>query len=204
MTAGTEIFIDLLRHGEAEGGARYRGSRDDPLTARGWTQLQNAVGDARQWKSIASSPLRRCLDFSRQLAQRLSLPLHVDERLREMHFGAWEGKTAAELLAADAAPLADFWNDPAAHTPPDGEAWTSVQARVLAAWEELACRPVAGNILIVTHGGPIRIILCHLLGMSTRAMLRLEVPHAGLSRVRMQFDREGRRFTSLVFHAGRL
>jgi len=204
MTATAEVFIDLLRHGETEGGPRIRGSIDDPLTPRGREQMQSAVGDVRHWMSIISSPARRCAEFSRQLAQRLSLPLKIDERLREIHFGTWEGKSAAELLTTDATTLAHFWTDPAAHAPPGSEPLAQFQARVLAAWADIIAHPAGENILLITHGGPIRMILGHVLVMPLYTVLRLEVPHASLSRLRLQFNLEGRPVPSLVFHAGRL
>ncbi|MGH8566487.1 MAG: histidine phosphatase family protein, partial [Gammaproteobacteria bacterium] len=84
---GTTV-VGLLRHGEAEGGPRYRGSTDDPLTANGWMQMWMAVGTEFHWDRIVTSPLARCLDFARELSRRRSLPLEVNDDLRELHFGA--------------------------------------------------------------------------------------------------------------------
>ena len=58
--------IDLIRHGEPEGGRRYRGATDDPLTAAGWRQMEAAVAGL-SWQRIYSSPLVRCADFARHL-----------------------------------------------------------------------------------------------------------------------------------------
>ncbi|HHO59588.1 MAG TPA: histidine phosphatase family protein, partial [Thiotrichales bacterium] len=59
--------IDVIRHGEPEGGRRYRGhSVDDPLTEKGWLQMRSAVPENPPWQHIISSPLVRCLDFSRE------------------------------------------------------------------------------------------------------------------------------------------
>ena len=56
-----ETLIDLLRHGEPEGGRAYRGhSIDDPLSETGWQQMWAAVGYHKPWEQIVSSPLQRC------------------------------------------------------------------------------------------------------------------------------------------------
>lgn len=195
----SHTIIDLLRHGEAEGGDRFRGSTDDALSTQGWTQMWAAVGADCPWDGIVSSPLIRCADFARALAQRHGLPVTVDEQLREMHFGAWEGCRSAELLTTDAAALTHFWNDPINHTPPDGESFAHVQQRVCAAWDNILSRSTGRHVLIIAHGGPIRIILGHVLNMPPDALLRLELPCAALSRVRVD-----QHVASLVFHAGRL
>jgi broad specificity phosphatase PhoE len=175
--------IDLLRHGETVGGNRYRGSIDDALTPPGWAAMRAALGEERGWNRIVSSPLRRCADFARDLAQRHGLPLDIDARLREIHFGDWEGKTASDLLAADPEAVTRFWNDPVNHPPPGAENLLAFQTRVLHAWHEIAAQHAGERLLIVTHGGPIRIILGQVNGLSVLESLRLEVPHAHLSRL---------------------
>ncbi len=62
--------VDLLRHGEPEGGNKYRGALDDPLSELGWAQMRAATGDRCPWQAIVSSPLRRCAAFARELANR--------------------------------------------------------------------------------------------------------------------------------------
>lgn len=172
------IRIDLLRHGEAEGGTRYRGRTDDPLTAAGEQQMWAAVGDENHWNGIVSSPLIRCADFARTLARRHSLPLRIDTRLREMDFGEWDGRGADDILRTDAAPLQRFWKDPWRHAPPGGESLPQVQARVLEAWRDAAHerRPM----LLITHGGPIRLILCQVWGHPIERLLDIEVPLGSL------------------------
>ena len=73
-----ETHVDLLRHGEVEGGERYRGSTDDALSARGWEQMRAAVGDACAWTGIVSSPLKRCAEFGPIAAYR---PLNPHRKL---------------------------------------------------------------------------------------------------------------------------
>lgn len=175
--------IDLLRHGEVDGGERYRGSTDDALSARGWEQMRAAVGDACPWAYIVSSPLQRCAAFAVELAQQHARPVEFDARLQEIHFGAWEGKTSAELLVSHPQQLARFWHDPLHHPPPDAEPLLHFEARVLAAWNEHRARHTGKQVLIITHGGPIRAIIGHVQGLAWPERLSIDVPHASLRRM---------------------
>ncbi|WP_205617267.1 histidine phosphatase family protein [Pelomicrobium methylotrophicum] len=179
-------WFDLLRHGETEGGQRYRGVTDDPLTDAGWEQMWRAVRGKGLWDRIVTSPLERCAAFAEALAARHAIVLEVDERWREIDFGAWEGHTVEELMAQDPQALERFWRDPLAHPPPGGERLAAFRDRVLAAWRELASRCWGQRVLIVTHAGPIRVVLAHLSGWPANGLLSIEVPLASLMRLRPQ------------------
>lgn len=84
----TITLIDMLRHGEPVGGRRYRGQTDDPLSDKGWRQMRAATAETRPWTAIVSSPLLRCRAFAEELAGQTGLPLAVDDRLKEVGFGA--------------------------------------------------------------------------------------------------------------------
>lgn len=193
--------IDLLRHGETVGGNRYRGSIDDALTPQGWAAMRAALGEECGWDCIVSSPLRRCADFARDLAQCRALPLEIDVRLREIHFGDWEGKTASDLLAADPEAVTRFWNDPVNYPPPGAEHVCDLEARVLLAWEELVGRCAGEQVLVVTHGGPMRIILGRVQRLSLTESLRLEVAHAQRFRMEVRQEPEETHFPSFVLLA---
>src|SRR5690554_8149987 len=96
MADNTTVF-DLIRHGEPEGGPMYRGSKDDPLSEAGWQQMRDAITEVDIWDAIVTSPMLRCVHFAQELSDRYSIPLHKDERLREINFGEWEGRTADEI-----------------------------------------------------------------------------------------------------------
>ena len=183
--------FDLVRHGETEGGSRYRGSINDALTPQGWVAMRAAVGEQSDWDRIISSPLRRCADFAHNLAQRHALPLVLDARLREIYFGEWEGKTATELLAADPEAVARFWDDPLHFPPPGAEDVRDLQARVLRAWEDMLVQHRGERLLVVTHGGPLRIILGHVQKLSLLESLQQEVAHAERFYIEAQYKTRG-------------
>jgi alpha-ribazole phosphatase len=104
--------LDLMRHGEPVGGRKYRGQIDDPLSEKCWAQMRAAVGDARPWTRIVSSPLLRCTSFAESLSRQHGLPLTLDARLMEVGFGVWEGRTADEIEQDAPGTVARFKADP--------------------------------------------------------------------------------------------
>lgn len=171
--------LHLLRHGETEGGARYCGGTDVALSWSGWRQMRAAVA-GQSWDFIVSSPLRRCAAFAEGLAHKLGVPCRLEAGLREMNFGEWEGRSGAELMQTDAERLRLFWSDPATHAPPGGESLAELHARVREAWQRLTAAPDIGRMLIVTHGGPIRVLIAAQLRVPLCALPSIQVPHAAL------------------------
>jgi broad specificity phosphatase PhoE len=175
--------IDLLRHGETLAGNVYLGRSDALLSEHGYRQMAEALRDAPPYDAVLSSPLARCAEFAKDYARQHKLTLHYDDRFREVDFGTWDGRSAAEIAAADPGALENFWRDPVAFTPPEAEPLLSFQARVLAAWRELPARYPGQRLLLVTHGGVMRVILCHMQQRQLSELLSLSVPHATLHRV---------------------
>lgn len=193
--------IDLIRHGEPIGGARFRGHTDDPLSETGWAQMRAAVQDENPWQVVVSSPLLRCAEFAAELAARAGVPLETEARFKEIGFGEWEGRTSEELMQSAPDQLDLFWRDPARHTPPGGESLETFAARVTASWIDTLARHAGKKILLVAHGGVNRVILCNVLQIPLQNMFRLQVPFAGMSRVRI-FGSGSEALPQLVFHGG--
>lgn len=195
--------IDMIRHGEPLGGKKYRGQIDDPLSEKGWRQMREAVADHCPWELIVTSPLSRCQAFAEELAQRHGVPLQVEPRLKEIGFGAWEGKTATELLAEDDRLLANFWSDPLNHTPPGAEPLAAFRDRIVAAWNDLLQQHAGKHLLIVGHAGQMRMVVRHVLDMPLDRLFRIQVDNASLTRI--QVDGSGdEAWPRLIFHNGRL
>ena len=180
------VHIDLLRHGETAAGNVYLGRSDAPLSESGFRQMAEALPNAPHYDAVLSSPLVRCAAFAQNYAHQQGLPLHYEARFKEMDFGAWDGCSAAEIAADDANALENFWRDPIACPPPQAEPLLSFQARVLVAWRELPVRYPGQRILLVTHGGVMRIILCHLQQRPLAELLSLSVPHAALHQLSVE------------------
>ncbi|MGH8513539.1 MAG: histidine phosphatase family protein, partial [Gammaproteobacteria bacterium] len=144
-----------------------------------------------QWDRIVSSPLVRCARFARELSRRRSLPIELNQDLREMHFGAWEGRTAADLAAIDAEGLTRFWQDPLNYTPPGAETLSQLQSRTLGALKAVITQYRHQRLLLITHGGPIRILLCQALGKPLEKSLQIEVQPASLHRLCGRVNADG-------------
>jgi broad specificity phosphatase PhoE len=165
---GTTRFL-LVRHGETglnhEG--RWQGSGSNPpLNDRGRLQARELASwlVGRPVAALYTSPQRRARETAVILGECLGLELRVVDALHELDHGEWEGKTHAEVLARwpeayrayEAAP----WDTPR----PGGESYEELGKRLWPALEKLADLHRGGEIVTVTHGGPIRLVLSRVLG----------------------------------------
>lgn len=182
------LHLDLLRHGETELGGGLRGSLDDALTAQGWRQMHDAVVDGGPWQRLVSSPLQRCALFAEALAERLGIALTLEPDLQELHFGDWEGRTPAQLMLTDEAGLGQFWNDPYGFTPPGGEPVLHFQQRVLAAVHRLQAAHAGERVLLISHGGVMRLLLAQARGLPRERLLQVEVAHGGRFSLTVEAD----------------
>jgi len=182
------LRLDLLRHGETELGGGLRGSLDDALTEKGWTQMRAAVIEGGPWDRLVSSPLQRCARFAAELGEQLNLPVQLDKDLQELHFGAWEGQSAAALMETDADALGLFWADPYSFTPPQGEPVSDFSTRVLAAVARLHTAHVGERILLISHGGVMRLLLAQARGLPREQLLNVEVGHGALFALTVDTD----------------
>jgi alpha-ribazole phosphatase len=187
--------VDLMRHGEPVGGRRYRGQVDDPLSDKGWAQMHAAVGESVPWTRIVSSPLLRCRAFAETLAGAHGLPLAFDERLKEVGFGVWEGKSAAEIETDAPGTLARFKADPVHARPQGAEPLAEFHARVAAALDDLLAQHAGQHVLLVGHAGVMRMALAWALQIPLEHAYRIEVATATLTRLRFDGGR-----ASLIFH----
>lgn len=191
--------VDLLRHGDVQGGACYRGSTDDPLTEYGWQQMRKAVGGRDDWQLIISSPLGRCLDFAKQSGLQKSLPLIIEAGFQEIHFGDWEGQTAEQIGQTQPEALRRFYEQPFNYPPPNGENLAVFQQRVETAWQKTLKNQQGKSILIITHAGVIRTLFCLLLKIPLEHCFAVQVDHACFTRFSC-FHSDNGDFTQLNFH----
>lgn len=174
------LRLDLLRHGETELGGGLRGSLDDALTDKGWAQMRAAVIEQGPWDRLVSSPLQRCARFADELGGQLGLPVQLEKDLQELHFGVWEGQNTAELMKTSAEALGLFWTDPYSFTPPEGEPVADFSVRILAAVQRLHATYAGERVLLITHGGVMKLLLAQARGLPRELLLNVEVAHASL------------------------
>ena len=170
--------IELLRHGDTAQRS-YRGQLDDALSELGWSQLRAAV-QGRTWDCIVSSSLQRCAAFACELSQARGLPLRIDARLAEYHFGTWQGMPIERIAEEQGDALARFWADPVKYPPPGAETFEAFHERLCAALDDIAMQAAGQRVLVITHGGAIRLLRCRVERHRYGDMASIEVPHASL------------------------
>lgn len=191
--------VDILRHGKTEGGEIFRGSTDLVLNTEGWQQMQDALDGVEGWQQIITSPMQRCLQFARELAGKNGIAYDINENLREISFGDWDGKSFAEIKQNDAGLFHNFWRDPVNHTPPNAESIETFCIRVSEGfWQEIG-RHQGKHVLLVVHGGVVRALLSEVLQTSMHSLMRFDVPYACLTRIKIYHDDENH-WPQLVFH----
>jgi broad specificity phosphatase PhoE len=167
----------LMRHGPTDAGLRGAplGRLNLPVNEAGqalWPRVKEellGLGIQR----VLTSHLARARDHARDL----DLPCRVLPDLAEQAFGAWDGVPWAEIKGAEA-----FFRDPVMSTPPgEGESFFRCAGRARAAiegtWE--------GDVvtLVLAHGGTLRAILAHFLGLPLDRALDLAWQPFGLSKL---------------------
>jgi probable phosphoglycerate mutase len=159
--------VVLLRHGRTAHNAdgRIQGQLDVELDELGRAQAE-ALGTvfAADPPAVAvSSDLARAASTARAVCDHVGLPLRLDPRLRETHFGQWQGLTGDEV-AARWPELFERWRRGDDCTV-DGETRVEVGARAAAAvHDHLPEVPLGGTLLLVTHGGTARALVGTLCG----------------------------------------
>lgn len=182
----------LVRHGETDGnsGQRLIGSGDPSLSAEGREQLHatRAALAGQVVDLVVSSPARRAFQSAAVLTGGATTRLEPD--FREIHFGRWEGRSVAEIEAADPV-LFQQWRDPdSGFEYPGGELRAAFRARVERGLERTFASGASGA-LVVAHRGVIREIVRALTG----AYPAQEVPALGEAIV---LTREGDRWITGV------
>lgn len=177
----------LVRHGETVANREYRyiGIRDNPLNTHGETQATQ-LAEALSVLPVAavySSPLQRAYNTALQIAARHALEVQRVDDLRECNFGDWEGLTRAEVLARSPqnAQLLHEWEQNMSSAPPNGESFEAMRERVSTAVEKLTQLHPDQAIVLVSHVGPIKVLLCAALGAPTSTAFRIFLDPATIS-----------------------
>jgi len=188
-------LLDYLRHGQPEGGSKYRGSRiDDPLSELGWQQMRSTVAELEGWTRILTSPMQRCRAFAEWLGSQRDIAVEVIDDLREVGFGSWEGVTRAQLLEQRPDEYHAFYADPVNNRPAGAEALQAFGGRVADVFESAAARYPGEHLLLVAHAGVIRATLGHVTRAPASNWYRAAVDNAAISR----FAHDGERSKLLV------
>ncbi len=176
--------VDFIRHGATDLGDALLGRSDPPLSDAGRKAVTQQLA-GRTWTAIVASPLSRAKQSADIAADACGVEPEIDPAWREIDFGDWDGQPRS-VLAADARFNA-FRANPEANPPPNGEPMENVRERVETALTRLAERDT-GPILVVAHGGSIRMALSVLLALPLDRLWSVRIDAATRISVEMGSD----------------
>jgi broad specificity phosphatase PhoE len=178
MTNDGYLRLLLIRHGETADNAagQFIGTRNDKLTPRGIEQARRLarVLENLPITALYSSPLVRATTTAAHISENLDIPVFVDSRLAEQNFCGWEGSPFSyEPKTIDDTGGRSWTSLSMQASPPGGEPLTQVQDRVLEVTSEIEQTFDTGVIILVTHVGPIKALLCAAMGAPLEVAERL-------------------------------
>jgi probable phosphoglycerate mutase len=175
--ANRHTTFGLLRHGQTEWNTakKIQGSRNSPLTEYGRQQTFRWAHFLKNfnWTRIIASDLGRVRETVAVLNAQLEIPVVFDNRLREQHWGEWEGLTIPHVKKFFGKELEQRVKKGWGFSAPGGETRQAVTDRTFSALKEAACNYPGENILIVCHQG---VIKCTLYSITGRKFLPAEDP----------------------------
>lgn len=186
---GAPTTIILVRHGVTAHttGRRFSGGLggDNPaLSDEGRAQ----IAEAAEWltelrehiSAVVSSPVRRTRESAEIIAEKLGLPVEEEPGFAEMEFGEWDGMTFTEVAEKDKDGLEAWFADMAA-SPPGGESFVTVRARVLEALARLLSKHAGKTVVLVSHVTPIKTLVAHAVDAPLESLFRMELSPAAVS-----------------------
>jgi broad specificity phosphatase PhoE len=169
------------------GERRIQGNQDPPLSPRGRRQAELLARRLRVYlpraAAVYTSPLRRAAETAETVRAATGLPVLPDPGLREMCLGNWEGMTVPEIQTAFPGTYEAWLADPLMHPAPGGEHLEAFAGRVTDAFERVRAAQPGNDVILVSHGGPIKALLCHVLGLEIRWLFRIKQDNTAVSLV---------------------
>ena len=187
MSALPLRWLHLVRHGETalSGTGVIAGRLDVPLSSRGEEQARAAARAlrARSLAAVVSSPLSRARATAELVAAPHGLAVEIEPDLRELDFGVAEGLTFDELERLHPEVAATWLARPHEVVFPGGEGRDDIAARVVRAAHAIAARHPRGECAVVSHAGPIRVLLGLARRLEPGAALALPCAHGSITSV---------------------
>jgi broad specificity phosphatase PhoE len=170
--------IVLCRHGatDANAGGAFLSANDPPLNASGTAQAKRAAEALRDvtFELALASPKLRCRQTCATIAP--SVETRYDDRLIEVNFGTWEGRTKEWLEHNEADALRRRRENPVNFRPPGGESFADAAVRIAPLAEQLREHAAASNVLVVAHRGTLGVLerLLRGLPLTSQAVVPME------------------------------
>lgn len=182
---GDKTTLYLLRHGEpaAQHRPHYYGQLDVPLSERGIQQSHEL--DERlasiPFCAVYSSDLQRSNYLAEQIAERRDLPVRQLIALRERNFGALQGLTPEQMAVEQRQEFERWSADRVFYRVAGGENYEDLRERVIPAMKELVESFFGRRVAVVTHAGPIRVMIAETLGVGVGGVFNFDVDYASVN-----------------------
>ncbi|MBU1055061.1 MAG: alpha-ribazole phosphatase [Proteobacteria bacterium] len=179
-------MIFLIRHGEIEckGKERFIGQTDVPLN-------ENGIQQAMSWQKVFSEKILEriyCSNLSRTrltaqiICGKQSLKICEMPALREINLGELENYSFRDVYEKFPEKWRNRGEDIFFYRPAMGESFSDLYNRVIPVFEKIASN-AKNDILIVSHAGVNRVILCHVLGIPPENLFRIKQDYACLNKI---------------------
>ncbi|MCC6485202.1 MAG: histidine phosphatase family protein [Armatimonadetes bacterium] len=179
--------LTFVRHGESKwnAGRKIQGHLESELSSLGRAQARALRGcfSGDSFDAVYSSDLIRAADTALLATGLGREQLTVTEALREISFGDWEGLSPEQVRRRWPSAWDAFRQDPINARPATGESIAQLSARVGGLIEHCHSVHAGQRVVFFTHGGPVRIALIEILGLSPRHWRTLRIANASLTRV---------------------
>ncbi|GAB4435404.1 MAG: histidine phosphatase family protein [Chloroflexi bacterium OHK40] len=180
----------FVRHGETPWNVtlQYQGQANIPLNERGHEQARRVAARLAPLGAVAlySSDLARAWQTAETIGATLGLAPVAMPELREIDVGQWEGLTPEELYRRFPDHMAEYRRDPARTVRIGGESYAQLQARALVALNRLQETHRQGDVVVaVSHGGTIRALLCHVIGLDLANFGRMWLDNGSITELRL-------------------
>lgn len=198
-----EKNLYLLRHAQSEYNEKgiFQGRLNSDLTPLGFVQARLSAQELldKNIEVIYSSPQRRAYKTALTVADVLGLEVIVDERIREMSFGIYEGKPFWELMEKEGEMLRAWLSNPLKNPLPTQENMEEFKKRVEDFLRDILQNPYK-NILIVAHGGTLHAIVCLSLGLGLENLWNIHMDNTGFTLLKYNSGRFELRYLNRTCH----
>jgi len=178
--------IYIARHGETDANKdmKFQGHTDNPLNAKGLAQAKELASLVQNLPlaKIYTSDLTRAIETATPIAKNHNLKIVARPDFKEICFGKWEGLTFKEIKSQWPSSIEMFLQKPGEAHIENGESFHEVQKRAWNAFEEMVAEQKEDtSIMLVAHGGIVRVLLCTALGLDLNKIWAFYVDNASLS-----------------------
>ncbi|GBC88976.1 Putative phosphoserine phosphatase 2 [bacterium HR13] len=197
----------LVRHAQSEYNEKgiFQGRLDSDLTPLGFVQARLLAREFLKKKVdiIYSSPQRRAYKTALTISDMLGTQLVVDERLREMSFGEYEGKHFWSMLEAHKDVFLNWLSNPVKHPLPTQESMEEFEKRVRSFLEDVKSNHYQ-NMLIVAHGGTLHAIVCLLTGIGLENLWNIHMDNTAITEIHMEGEKSTVVYLNKLCHTRQL